>query len=169
MAKPNLTQARVRELLAYDPATGLFTWKKTTTNRVRVGAIAGHLRFDGYIAIRIDRVAYLAHRIVFVYLYDRMPADEVDHINGKRTDNRQINIRECDRTTNMMNAAKGSANKSGVVGVCWNRAEERWQAQIKVNRVAIHLGLFDDFGDAVMARKAAESEHGFHANHGRRA
>ena len=36
-----LTQERLKELLSYDPATGDFTWKIQSGNRISVGMVAG--------------------------------------------------------------------------------------------------------------------------------
>lgn len=47
-------------------------------------------------------------------------------------------------------------NSSGVSGVSWDRRIERWAAYINPNRRKRHLGHFDDFFEAVCARKSAE-------------
>jgi hypothetical protein len=51
---------------------------------------------------------------------------------------------------------KTKNNKSGIIGVCWNKREEKWVAQIMLNNKNIHLGRFDDLEEACEARKEAE-------------
>jgi hypothetical protein len=58
-----LTAERLRELLSYEPTTGLLRWKIRTSNRVRVGDVAGSSRVDGCRKIVIDGVSYLAQRL----------------------------------------------------------------------------------------------------------
>ena len=64
----------------------------------------------------------------------------VDHINGNVLDNRRSNLRICTKHQNTMN--KIVTNTSGYKGVSWHKRDKKWQAQIKINYVNIHLGLF---------------------------
>lgn len=50
------------------------------------------------------------------------------------------------------------ANKSGVVGVNWDKSRRKWQASIRFKGKKYHLGRFDDFELAVCARRKAEEE-----------
>jgi len=50
----------------------------------------------------------------------------------------------------------GKRNKSGVIGVRWSTQSKKWQAYIYHDGKNHYLGFFDDFGDAVCARKNAE-------------
>ncbi|MFD2248971.1 hypothetical protein [Pseudochelatococcus lubricantis] len=93
--------------------------------------------------------------------------DEIDHVNGIRSDNRFNNLRNVDHAANTRNVALHSSNTSGVIGVSWAKRECRWRASIKANNRERHIGYFRDFEDAVAARKAAERQFGFHKNHGR--
>lgn len=52
-SRDDLTQELLKQLLHYDPATGLFTWLKPI-KRVKPGSIAGSLRKDGYVVIKIS-------------------------------------------------------------------------------------------------------------------
>jgi hypothetical protein len=67
----------------------------------------------------------------------------------------------------MKNSKLPLHNKSGVIGVHWNKNHKYWCAQIMVDRKTIHLGSFKDINDAIKARKNAEKLYGFHENHGR--
>lgn len=74
-------------------------------------------------------------------------------------DNRKSNLRITTPLNNSRNKCKTKANTSGVTGVCWNKRNQKWHAQIGVNLKTIHLGYFNDFNDAVKARKEAEEKY----------
>lgn len=50
------------------------------------------------------------------------------------------------------------ANKSGVVGVNWDKSRNKWQASIRFQGHKYNLGRFDNFADAVEIRRQAEKE-----------
>ena len=89
------TAERVRATFDYDPDTGIFTrLVEARSGRggghlsASIGDVAGHQRRDGYIAIKIDRIAYKAHRLAWLHVHGEWPPNEIDHINGDRGDNR---------------------------------------------------------------------------------
>lgn len=97
----------------------------------------------------------LMHR----YLTSAPKGMVVDHINGDSLDNRQDNLRVCTQSQNRMNATKiPYHNATGVIGVCWNNATQKWLAYIYKNYKRIYLGDHANFEDAVDARKQAEKE-----------
>jgi len=83
----------------------------------------------------------------------------VDHINRDRLDNRRENLRYVTHSQNRFNASKNPSNKSGVKGVYWSKERQKWCVQITVNWKKMHLGRFDNFDDAVKARKEAEERY----------
>lgn len=88
----NLTAERVREILDYDPLTGVFRWAIRTSPAAAAGDVAGSL-YAGYRRIRIAGRAYLAHRLAWLHVHGEWPAGEVDHRNGNPGDNRIGNLR----------------------------------------------------------------------------
>lgn len=155
-----LTQEELKELLHYDPSTGVFTWRKTM-RRVRKGQVAGSIMTVGYRGIRIKRKDYYAHRLVFLYMTGRFPKDCVDHKDGDGFNNVWSNLRDATYQCNNRNTCVSSNNKSGVKGVCWDKVTKKWKAQIKINRKVIYLGCFHNLTDAVQARYDAEIQYGF--------
>lgn len=151
-----LTAEKLRSILHYDPATGIFTWKVRTANQVKAGDIAGSLDGGGYLSIRVCSRLYLAHRLAWLYTYGEWPKDQIDHINRNKTDNRIANLRDVSHKQNGQNASKPSNNTSGHTGVYWYKRDSKWQAKIMHNQKLIHLGYFTTIEDAVSARKAAE-------------
>jgi len=162
-----LTQERLKSLLHYDPCTGVFTWLDRRSIRVAAGHIAGGIHPHGYIHIGINKRQYGAHRLAFLYMTGEMPVNQVDHINGVRDDNKWANLRHATHSINSKNRRKDKTNKSGVTGVHWNKRDERWQSNIRINWELLFLGYFTDWFEAVCARKSAETKYGFHINHGR--
>jgi hypothetical protein len=114
---------RLRELLFYDPKTGIFTWKVDRNNRIKKGSVAGTQSGDGYVNIFVDRKNYRAHRLAWLYMYNEQPPAIIDHINGVRDDNRIENLREATNSLNMHWAKKPNKD-SGYYGV--NKNGDRW-------------------------------------------
>lgn len=164
---PQITQERLKELLHYDPDTGVFTWIKKPSLRCHdlVGKAAGTLR-GGYIYIGIDKTGCYAHRLAWLYMTGKMPDDQIDHKNHEKDDNRWINLRAATYKLNSRNTPLKSNNTSGFVGVSWKKESNAWKAEIKVDGKSIHLGCFREKQNAINARKEANIKYGFHANHG---
>ena len=84
---------------------------------------------------------------------------EVDHINHDIHDNRKQNLRICNRSENNANKLHNSKSKIGVTGVTWDKKSKKWYAHICKNNKQYHLGLFEDFDEAVKSRKEAEEKY----------
>ena len=164
-----LTQERLKELISYDPETGEVKWLVSTSNRVRTGDVSGTRARGQYVKVMINSVIYAVHRLAFLYMEGSFPPEDVDHINGKKDDNRWCNLRAVSRSENMRNQRLSRRNTSGVIGVYFHIPTGKWMAYINVNKKRTHLGLFVDKDDAAKARRVAESKLGFHPNHGRQA
>lgn len=122
----------------------------------------------GYRFVRINQTKYWSHRIIWAMHNGQWP-DTVDHVNGDVSDNRVENLRSVTRAQNQRNLKMPKHNTSGIVGVAWIAARNKWMAQIRANKTTLSLGRFDTKEEAVAARKAAEREFGYHPNHGRAA
>lgn len=164
---------QLRDLLTYDPGSGVLTWLPRPDNPAFNGQYAGKTAFtainsSGYLHGKIFYGDVQAHRVAWALHHNEWPDGIIDHINGDPADNRIANLRVVDARGNSCNAAKNSLNTSGVIGVTWHSRDKAWQVTIRVGGgVRKYIGKFEHFEDAVAARKAAEREHGFHENHGR--
>ncbi|MFP5516359.1 MAG: HNH endonuclease [Alphaproteobacteria bacterium] len=156
---PGLSHARLRELLNYDPETGVFTWKVTTGNRVRAGARAGSVTDKGYRLIQIDGVRYQEHRLAFLYMTGAVPALDIDHINRIGSDNRWVNLRPATKTQNQGNVGLLKTNTSGVRGVYWDAKRSKFHARIRINDRSKHIGYFGSIHEAAAAYAAAAKKH----------
>lgn len=175
----------LRQLLDYNPETGKLFWRdrppemfaytgrqsQVQSSKAWNARFSGKEAFannhEGYLQGKIFSKIFLAHRVIFAVVHDRWPNNEIDHINGVGTDNRISNIREVDHNINCQNRPMTCLNTSGIVGVTWAETNQKWTAQIKINRKNIYLGQFNKIEDAITARKAASIKYGFHPNHGR--
>ena len=163
-----LTQDELKSLLYYNPHFGVFVWTAFRHKGAIKGNIAGCVSDNWYRRIKINGKRYLAHRLVFLYLYGRFPAEQVDHINGIKDDNSRKNLREVSSQQNNRNKARNKNNTSGMTGVYWDKAGGKWRPGISVNKKLLHLGSFDDYSEACSVRKSAEIKYGYHENHGRK-
>ena len=144
----------VTEHLSYDQATGLFTVRKT--NRV-----VGTLSMDGYVKVRdpFDKQIKMAHRLAWFYVTSRWPNSQIDHINGVRSDNRFLNLRESTPGENMQNMQRARRdNRVDLIGANFHSPSNRWRSQIKLNGKKIHLGYFDTAYDAHLAYLRAKRD-----------
>ena len=144
-----ITQDRLKELVSYDPETGVFMRKVRTSNRVDMGKPIGSIDTHGYLWCSLDGKAFRLHRLAMIYMHGSVHDGDVDHINLDRKDNRISNLREVSRSVNMQNKRVASSNnKSGYVGVCFDSRRNKYYAQIRVNGKNTHLGMFESATDA---------------------
>ena len=163
---PELTLARLKELLHYDPETGIFTNRITRGPRAVKGTVAGSINSDGYCQIKIDRKIHLAHRLAVFYMTGEWPPAGIDHINGVNDDNRISKLRPATQAINLKNQKLPKNTTTGVCGVSFNKQHKKYQAHICVNGKNKLLGYYDTLEEATKARKAAEEKYGYHENHG---
>jgi hypothetical protein len=176
-------QSVLLQLLRYEPETGKLYWRERGPEWFSAGhrtietysrqwnarwarkEAFNRVRADGYMGGKILGTEYLAHRII-VKMMSGVEPDEVDHINGVRTNNRWDNLRNVTKSGNQRNCSRRKDNKSGVTGVHWHKASGKWYATIYATGKQERLGTFDCFGSAIRARKTASAEHGYSPRHG---
>lgn len=152
-----LTFRRLVEVLDYDSDTGVFVWK---IGHKMKGKVAGSVRPDGYIQIRVDGKLYLAHRLAWKYENGEFPTGEIDHADRDRSNNSFANLRKATSSQNKHNQGKGQKNTSGFKGVSFFKRTGRWRAQIKLNNRNYTIGYFKTPEEASEAyRKAADRLH----------
>ena len=153
-----LTQSRLKEVLHYDPETGVFVWKVTRNNRVRMGNIAGVKHHSGYMQITVDKKLYRSHRLAFLYMYGSFPIEQIDHKDGDRANNKIDNLRECTDAQNKQNTATKPGSSSKFLGVSWNKNKNKWEANIHSNGKKNFLGYYTIEEEAYAAYCKAKSE-----------
>jgi len=151
-----LTAERLRELLRYDPETGVFVW---ATDRyagshhkrlmAKAGDVAGSKKANErnvYRTLTLDSVRHYAHRLAWLYMTGSFPARgmDVDHIDADSLNNRFANLRCASRPDNIRNSRRHIKSTSGLKGVSWHKGQRKWRAVIRIDGRQVHLGSFDD-------------------------
>lgn len=153
---------KIFDQIAYDPTTGVFTWRVDKT-RVKRGDKAGRLNTNGHRQIRINGKCYLAHKIAWWLCWGQWPDFILDHIDGNPDNNRIDNLRPSNHSLNNQNTRLRKDNTSGYKGVYWDARDQCWKAYLRLNKKAIHLGCFVDKEDAINARQIAQKR--WHPHH----
>lgn len=134
------TIERLREVLGYEPTTGILRWLVTNSNVAVAGTEAGS--HDGrYVRIKVDGSALLAHRVIWAIVTGAWPTFDIDHKDTDGYNNRWGNLRQATMSQNIANSRISKRNTSGFKGVTKNR--KRWVAQITHERKHYYLGIFD--------------------------
>jgi len=138
-----ISHKELLERIIYDPATGIFTWRRDGYRRkVKAGDVAGFDKGNGYWQLSFNKVKYNAHRVAWFYIHGVWPEHDIDHVNGNRADNRIANLRSVTRSVNLQN--RRSARKTAKIGLLGvSRCGRRYYAQISAGGVRYHLGRFD--------------------------
>lgn len=167
-AMQDLTQTRLKELMHYDPNTGVFTWRVAPRrSRLKKGDAAGSYDAKGARQIKIDGQTYRAHRLAWLYVHGIWPAVLLDHVNGKPGDNRLRNLREATYSQNAMNQAAQKDGTSGAKNV-YHQAG-KWVVRMRAQGHDLYFGRYDDLELAeLVAVEARDKYHGVYANHGGR-
>jgi len=158
-----LTAAEARQLLDYNPETGILTWRHLDRSQCasemawraksRVfGSVAGSIAVNGYRSIAIGAKRYYAHRLAWLIMTGGWPTDDIDHRNGDRDDNRWSNIRAASRSQNHQNRVGREDT-----GASWHERMGRWRAVITLDKKQKHVGYFDTEEEAVAAYREAKA------------
>lgn len=163
-------QAELFRLLDVDFDAGILfwkprgdqTWSQRSFNTRNAGKPALQTKTkNGYLHGRLDGRYVYAHRVIWK-MFCGDDANQVDHINGDRSDNRIVNLRSLTIAENGRNLKVSDRNSSGVIGVCFDNTRKSWIATIMKDGKDHRLGRFEDFEKAVAARKAAEVRLSYH-------
>jgi hypothetical protein len=137
-----LTADRLRELLDYNPTTGIFTWVRKRRPRIQAGDVAGTMKARWYVIIEIDGKKFFAHRLAWLYVHGEWPSSDLDHVDTVKSHNWIANLRLATKTQNNANSHARGHNKSGLKGVNWFPRAGKWRAAIRFAGKNKHLGLF---------------------------
>lgn len=157
-----LSLSRAREVLAYNPETGLLTWM-ITQGKAIAGQQAGTETKGGYLSISIDGLRFPAHRLAWFIHHGEWPPNRLDHNDRNGRHNWISNLRPCDTAENAQNLGMLKRNKTGFVGVSVRKATGQFRADICHRRRRITIGYFATAEEASAAYKAEKARlHTFH-------
>jgi hypothetical protein len=162
----------LRKLLRYETKTGKLFWRERTPEMFRkVGYEKSwnaryankeaftSLNSEGYFTGQIYCKTYSAHRVILAMHTGTWSKQDVDHINGIKSDNRISNLRNSTHAQNMYNTGPYANNKSGQKGVYFHERDQRWRAQIRISGKVTYLGSFIEKSQAVAAYQASAIKH----------
>lgn len=152
-----MTQDELRSLLDYDPLTGVFLWKVARGGSVRAGEVAGTFCTKGYRKIIVGGISYKAHRLAWFYVHGEWPAEQIDHINRVKDDNRIANLRVVSNGENRANTEPNRNNAIGAKNV--HPVRNHYRVMVRRDKRNHHVGYFKSVNDAVTAREAWLSQY----------
>jgi len=151
-----LTLDDLHEYVEYNEHSGIFVLKKKIRKaRIDIGSELG-CEENGYIVIGFGRNRYKAHRLAWFFVHGYMPEQQLDHINGNKSDNRLANLREASPSCNVRNQPISKSNSSGFTGVRKANKLGRYEAQIFINGSSVYLGIHDCVVEAALTRITCE-------------
>ena len=139
---PKLTQERLKEVLSYDPETGIFRWISPSSNRIHVGERAGAVGANGRRFITIDGETFQAHRLAWFYVHAEWPDGDIKQLNGDYEDCSLANLQPISRIQQARLRSTLLANIRGLRGVS-PAARGKWRAAITASYKKIMLGAFN--------------------------
>lgn len=162
MATSDLTLERLREVLHYDPETGIFTWLVRKALWMKGAGNEVTCRGNhGYIDVRVDGKRFLGHRLAWFYMTGKWPLGQIDHINGIRGDDRWKNLRDVSHSDNQQNRRLPARNNrsTGLLGVGFDKRYNKFRARIFYGGRCYGLGYYDTAEEAHAAYVAAKRLH----------
>lgn len=154
---PLPSQADLVAKLTYDPASGALAWRVDIASTCPAGTPAGMITAKGYLRLKFNGKAYLAHRVIWKMMTGDEPPNQIDHIDLNKANNAWINLRSASNSQNHMNR-KEIGHHGLPKGVSFHRRIGKYQARIKLDGVRFHLGYFDTVDNAVTAYRSAAVE-----------
>lgn len=157
-----LSIARAREVLSYDPLTGVLVWRISQGKAV-AGQQAGTETPAGYLSICIDGLRFPAHRLAWFIHFGEWPHDRLDHEDRNGLHNWIKNLRPCDAAENAQNLRMLKRNKTGFTGVSVRKVTGQFRADICYRQRRVTIGYFATAEEASAAYKAEKARlHTFH-------
>jgi hypothetical protein len=133
----------LKQLLDYNPDTGIFVWKVNRAGTALAGTIAGSISNNGYVYISIYKRNYLAHILAWFFTKGKWPDGEIDHRDTVRHHNWIDNLRDVTHSGNQQNRIKAQSNNTtGFIGVSFCKSRNNYPSQICVNGKRLNLGRF---------------------------
>lgn len=127
-----ITQEELKEFFSYDSG-------KLIRNSDSEDISRNHKK--GYLVIQFQNKPYLLHQLIWFYFYGYF-ADQLDHVDMDKSNNRIENLRECTHSQQHANKTKYKNNTSGYKGVQWCSTTNKWRAVLMKDRKGMHLGRF---------------------------
>lgn len=134
MKKKVFSQERLKELLDYNPDTGIFTRKikLPQAKGYEIGDAAGNSTLNGYLQAMIDGKMRLLSKLAWLYVHGEYPAFPVYHKNKNPADNRIDNL-----------TSLHPHNRTGYRGVYLDKKTNKWEARAFIAGKNQYVGVFE--------------------------
>lgn len=153
---------KILKQLVYNKHTGKFYWALTKNQNAIKGEEAGCIQKNGYIAIGISGKKYYAHRLAWLFITGDWPINHIDHLDGDRTNNKWVNLRDVSQKINNQNIRKPMSRSAvpllGVFKTC-SGEKKPYRAMININNKSKYLGTFDTAEEAHLAYLKAKRKY----------
>ena len=170
-----INQAVVKEILDYNPETGILTWK-FREDKWFWGSPGGqdaawaakkwNAKFAGKNLSKhrtsIFNVTYRLPHLIWLWMTGRWPNPAIDHKDGNDLNNRWNNLRQATSTINNRNRKRLNTNTTGVTGATLTK-DGKFAVYFNRKRV----GTYSTAEEANLARKQVELKHGYTERHGK--
>jgi hypothetical protein len=155
-----ISHQRAIELLEYNQESGKLFWKADRKGHLLKGKEAGSVNANGYIVIKVEQRHYPAHRLAWFIVHGIWPEQDVDHIDGKKTNNKLTNLRAVTRSVNLLNAVKeqGRSN-TGIRNISFYKKKQKYYVRIQHEGKMLYSKTFSSLDAASKAAEKARSEH----------
>lgn len=178
MRREQITPELLRALIRYEPETGRLFWLPRPRHLFASAAAANawNARWagveafttphpKGYLCGKVNGVKMLKHRVAWAVSEGRWPSGDIDHEDHDRVNNRRLNLRDAGVAGNNRNLSLSKRSTTGVTGV--NKVGRLFEVRVQSGGKRLRIGSFRCVTAATLARKIADREHGYHANHGK--
>ena len=147
MTREERCELAIERGYTYNPETGKI--------RNRFGKETKSIR-NGYIymGIQVKAKTYnlSGHHFAWFWVHKECDIEQLDHINGIRTDNRISNLRKVTQNENQWNRVTAK-------GYSWKKRDNKWEARIIINRKNKYLGCFNSEEEARKAYLEAKEKY----------
>ena len=164
-----ISHQKLKELITYNPETGMVSWKVSPSRNIKLGERAGYFcksKKKTYRSITILGERRREHCWAWFYITGSLPINEIDHINGDGTDNRWCNLRHVTSSENRHNQRMLCNNKSGINGVFWSNSKKSWVVTFVIEGKQRTIMQTKDFFEACCTRKSLDRAHNYSLQHG---
>lgn len=147
----------LKEYLEY--RDGYIYWKKSISDKIKVGKMAGHLNKMGYWVVAINKVLLSMHRVIWIIENGPIPDGMViDHINNNPSDNRIENLRLATLMQNGFNRKVASKrSKLGLPGISFYKKLKKYVVRISCGGSQIYVGRYETLEEAIIECRIARN------------
>jgi len=100
---------------------------------------------------RVNGKTVNSHTLLHRFVMDAKPGQMIDHKNGVKEDCQDENLRFATMSENLMNSKVRVDNLSGVKGIGFNKALQKYHARFKVMGKEYHVGYFKTLAEATIS------------------